>query len=141
MELVKEVLCPDCEQSTQIRVSTLREMSARLRLSRSSIYNDQVDFACPHCKRLAIAFVRLHSHWSDIVDQAESSGGIAEFLVALECAGSNCLSRVQVLAPMIHGTNEFQVPAQVRDWTNAGLECAEGHPLSNSLQIAGIRQF
>jgi len=139
MELVKEVLCPDCEQSTQIRASTLKGMSARP--SGSSLYNDQLEFACLHCKHLALPFVRLDSHLSDIADQAVSSGGIAEFLVTLECVDSNCLSRVQVLAPMIHGTNEFQVPAQVRDWADTGLKCAEGHPLSNPLQIAGIRKF
>jgi len=139
MEPVKEVLCPDCDRSTRIRVSTLKGMFGYL--PGSSMYNEQVEFACPHCKHLVLAFVRLESHLSNIADQAVSYGGIAEFLVALKCADSNCLSRVEVLAPMTPGTDESQLPAQVRDWIRTRLKCAEGHRLSNPLQIAGIRKF
>jgi hypothetical protein len=142
MEPAKLIRCShdeNDEHPTPVRVSTLKEMFERL--PGSSPYNDQIAFACPHCSHVALAHVARESHLSDIADQAEPFGGIAEFAIALECADNNCLSRVQVLAPMKPGTDESQARAQVLGWTDSGLTCAEGHPLSNPLQIGHVRKW
>ena len=69
------------------------------------------------------------------------STGIAEFAIALECADNNCLSRVQVLAPMMPGTDLSQARAQVQHWIDTGMTCAEGHPLSRRLRIGHAHRW
>src|SRR5258708_20955633 len=95
---MKEICCRNCGRPTRNLESSHQEMFARL--SASSTDTQQTFYACPECSHLGLAEIPNEGKWVDVPDDKQHPDGAVVFLVALECANSNCRSRVPVLAPM-----------------------------------------
>jgi endogenous inhibitor of DNA gyrase (YacG/DUF329 family) len=139
-EQAKTVTCPGCGHPTLVRFSTLVRTFGHL--PGSSTYDDEVPFACPHCKQLGLGFVDEESHWYDIEDQAKSPDGITEFSITLKCAQKGCLAHIEVLAPMIRCKDENQARDRVPSLIWAKYpQCELAYSLRQPLTVVNLHKF
>jgi uncharacterized protein YbaR (Trm112 family) len=139
-EPLKRVTCPDCQQPTLVRVSTLIKISGYQ--PESSIGSGEVPLACPYCKHLGLGFVDEDSRLSGTADQVKSFDDITEFSITLKCAQKGCTFPIEVLAPMILCKDENQARDRVPGlgWAKYPL-CELAYSLQRPLLVLDVHKF
>ena len=139
--LTKPIRCENCGKPTQHPLSILRQICAHLPESTMEI--ERINYCCPWCNHLRHAWIPAESVQVDFGNQSQAPSDTIPFLIAIECAGKNCLARVSVFAPMKLAnvsTSPIQARDQVRNWrVDAKVRCPEGHPPMIPCEVGGIR--
>lgn len=123
---MREVECPNCGKPTRNRASILEEIVER----QSALHDGEryINYACPYCNLLTHARVEPRGKiWME-EDQRKFPADLTLYLVTLQCAKTDCESRVILLAPVKRGTGEEEWWnfAQT-NWCNHSAVCANGH--------------
>lgn len=132
--LTKAILCSHCDKPTQRPTATLEQIFGYLRGSTRN--DDQIAFACPHCKHLGLAFVAQESQWFEIADLESHPDGMTDYAVFLLCDQPDCQFPVLLLAPMTPGKDDHQVRLELRKRTDDGLKCPQEYQLRKPLELA-----
>lgn len=136
--LMKEIHCGYCGTPTLHPLPTLRKICGHL--PESSTETERIDYCCPQCNHLRHTWIPGESIPVDSQNQAEPYEDTVPFLIAIECDGENCRSRVSVFAPMKSGTDWNQAKDRVRNSVvDAAIRCSEGHLPIVPCVIAGIK--